>query len=327
MAEPTQVMEETQVGDTQKELEDLAALKDEKIDTEADAKKEEAAPEVAKADGQPPAEAPADGQPPAEAPADGQPPAEAPAAPELTGGEKSLESAAQNLQRQLAFLEEAEVEADMVKCKRCHMDLDLAEAVIRGPKELWCRECNSLYSMLRRHQTWPPPNFACLSEDAQASFWQKCKKEKEESMKSQFSYARVRDVLINQLVEEQRKERMTEVGGTFLPLSVYAARGYNVDAGFEERNPRRWSPGLNEWVYLLAEVSISEKEIHATVEKQILEAERAIKKRKAPVMTAEQSEVTEKASNVTSSTMVMDLLSEDEDEEGQKEGQTIYHGT
>ena len=37
MAEPTQVMEETQVGDTQKELEDLAALKDEKIDTEADA--------------------------------------------------------------------------------------------------------------------------------------------------------------------------------------------------------------------------------------------------------------------------------------------------
>lgn len=115
--------------------------------------------------------------------------------------------------------------------------------------------------------------------------------------------------VITQLVEEPS----TEVGGTFLPKSVYEARGYVIDAGFEERNPRRWSPGLNSWTYLLAEVSISEKEIHATVEKQIVEAERAVKKRKCEALTAEQSETAEKASNKTSTTMIMDLLSDDEE--------------
>lgn len=121
----------------------------------------------------------------------GSPPAEAEAAPADKVEEQQEKNGPEmdGLQRQLAFLQEDDSEVETAKCKRCHMDLDLAEAIIRGPKELWCKECNSLYSMLRRHQSWPPPNFASLSEDAQAAFWQKCKKEKEESKKSQFSYA------------------------------------------------------------------------------------------------------------------------------------------
>ena len=115
-------------------------------------------------------------------------------------------------------------------------------------------------------------------------FFQKCKKQKQESEKGQMSYSRVRDILVNTLVEEQRRERTTEVGGTFLPKSVYVQRGYVVDQDFEKRNPRRWSDGLNDWVYLLAEVSINEKEVHASVERQVVEAERNVKKRKAQAL-------------------------------------------
>lgn len=48
-----------------------------------------------------------------------------------------------------------------------------------------------------------------------------------------------------------------------MPLSVYKARGYEVDEGFTTRNPCEWSPGLAQWTYLLVESSVSEQEIRA----------------------------------------------------------------
>jgi hypothetical protein len=78
------------------------------------------------------------------------------------------------LVRQEAFLEEAEEEEQLLeasmKCKKCGLEVALTESVIRGPTELWRRECNSSYTMLRRHQQWPPACFASLSEEAQQTF-------------------------------------------------------------------------------------------------------------------------------------------------------------
>ena len=222
----------------------------------------------------------------------------------------------EQLVRQDAFLQEAEEEEQLLeasmKCKKCGLEVALTESVIRGPTELWCRECNSLYTMLRRHQQWPPACFATLSEEAQQNFFARCKQEKQDAKKTMFSYKTVRDTLVTQICEETRKVRTVGVSGTYLPLSVYRARGYEVDQGFTTRNPSEWSPGLNQWTYLLVESSVSEQEIRATTEKQVVEAERAVRKRKAPEMVADEEE--EKNSTATgAATVVLDLVSESDE--------------
>ena len=103
-----------------------------------------------------------------------------------------------------------------------------------------------------------PACFATLSEEAQQNFFARCKQEKQDAKKTMFSYKTVRDTLVTQICEETRKVRIVGVSGTYLPLSVYRARGYEVDQGFTTRNPSEWSPGLNQWTYLLVESSVSE---------------------------------------------------------------------
>ena len=86
------------------------------------------------------------------------------------------------------------------------------------------------------------------------------------------------------MAKEQVKQRRLEVGGTYLPLSVYAAKGYTIDADFESRNARQWSDGLQCWTYLLNEVSAPKSDIQSSVERSVMEAERNVRKRKAAVM-------------------------------------------
>ena len=210
--------------------------------------------------------------------------------------------------RQNAFLEE-DSDDQMMECKKCGLPLSLAEGVIRGPTQVWCKQCHALDTLLRRHQAWPPALFSRLSDGEQQEFWRKCKKDHDAN--GRFSYQRVRDVLCTSLMSEVRREKMVGVGGTYLPLSVYRARGYEIDAGFEERNPCKWSDGLGQYTYLLAEVSICEKEIHATVEREVAEAERAVKKRKTKKEPAEAPAV-EDAKPEESETV--DLLTESEGE-------------
>ena len=93
----------------------------------------------------------------------------------------------QGLVRQNAFLEEQEasdeVDSQVVICKKCHLEQDINTVVIRGPREMWCRACNNLYTLLRRNLAWPPAQFATMSEEQQAQFWAQCQKDREESMK------------------------------------------------------------------------------------------------------------------------------------------------
>ena len=217
--------------------------------------------------------------------------------------------------RQDAFLEEDHdqmLEAEMMKCKKCGLEVELTDSVIRGPTELWCKECNSLYTMLRRHQAWPPSCFSSLSDEAQQSFFARCKQEKEEAKKTMFSYKTVRDTLVTNICEATKKVKSVGVGGTYLPLSVYRQRGYEIDQGFTQRNPSQWSPGLNAYTYLLVESSISEKEIRESTEMQVLQAERSVRKRKAADMVRDEED--DKKSTCTAGTVVLDLVTESEAE-------------
>lgn len=222
-----------------------------------------------------------------------------------------------SLVRSDAFLEEDETDLieQSIACKKCGQFLELEDSVVRGPRELWCKECHAIYTMLRRHQKWPPSSFSSLSEVQQQQFFVACQKQKEESKKSMFSYKSIRDTLISSLAEEKINQKKVETGGTYLPVSVYEARGYKCDEGFKARNPKMWSYGLNEWTFLLAETSVNEAEIKNTIERQIVEAERQVRKRKAvEVEPHEEIANAEKRSTVTDKTEVLDLISDSEDE-------------
>lgn len=226
------------------------------------------------------------------------------------------EGACGSLVRRDAFLEEDETDLleQTIVCKKCGMPLQLEESVVRGPRELWCKECNSIYTMLRRHQKWPPSSFSALSEQQQQQFFATCRQQKLDSKKSMFSYKSIRDTLISSLSEEKINQKKVETGGTYLPISVYKTKGYICDDGFKSRNPKMWSDGLQDWVYLLAETSINEAEIKNSIERQIVEAERQIRKRKASDVVPQAIEDEDNKSTVTQKTEVCDLLTESEDE-------------
>ena len=229
------------------------------------------------------------------------------------------------LVRSNAFLEESTLvdEEPVLTCKKCKLELALEDAVVRGPREMWCKECNCLYTMLRRHQSWPPPAFAELSLEQQCAFFANCRKEKEVSKAGNFSYKTVRNQLLSTLKEETIRQRKVQVGGTYLPLSVYAKRGYEVDAGFVDRNPRMWSPGLGDYVYLLAETSVDEAEIHNSVEAKILQAERNVKKRKAVALTDDEEKKSVAATSMAVDDMDLDTESGSEDQEEAEEGKKL----
>ena len=198
------------------------------------------------------------------------------------------------------------------KCKKCQQPILPQEAVVKAAKVLWCKECNTLYSMVKRHQAWPPPCFQGLTTDQQAAFWAKCKEEKGENG---FSYQKIRDLLIRTTTESKMVQRRLDVGGTYYPLSVYKQRGYDIKPGFEERNPRLWSDGLQEYVYMLAETSVHESEVRQTVEAEVACAERMVKKRKKAVEDTKgekEGEKNEKAASSSSNPVVLDLLTDSE---------------
>ena len=197
-------------------------------------------------------------------------------------------------------------------CKKCLQPVSPSEAVVKAPKVLWCRECNSIYTMLRRHQQWPPACFNGLSAEDQAEFWSRCKKEKEDG--SSFNYKRVRDALVRTTTESRSKEKRLDVGGTYLPLSVYQQKGYNIDDGFCTRNAKQWSDGLQEWTYLLCETSVNDAEITKNIESEVAEAERQVKKRKMKEDKVEETGKEENASGSATATtsMVLDLVTDSE---------------
>lgn len=220
--------------------------------------------------------------------------------------------------RETEELLEAEMDQAMADCKKCGVSTPLVDMVVRSCSEVWCKSCNSLYTMLQRHMKWPPQEFQALDESKQKAFFHQCSLDKKESEKSCFLYQRVKDCLTKALVEETIRQRRVSVGGKYLPKSVYEAQGYKLKPDFETRNPRLWSEGLQEWTYCLHEVSIDESDIRNTIERSVLECEKQVRKRKAPEVPAVEDD--DAKSCKSSAPIVLDLLSEDESAEAGQTG-------
>ena len=106
-------------------------------------------------------------------------------------------------------------------CAQCALPVR-AEVVaqIRSGNTLKCNSCNSKNVILHRmFGQWPIDGSKELDETERQTFWRESVPKKEHLFKN------MTDVLTKKIVEAQQKSK----GGAYLPLTVYAMQGFNVD--------------------------------------------------------------------------------------------------
>ena len=107
-------------------------------------------------------------------------------------------------------------------CRRCNGRI--ADVLARGvritrksPPTFQCGTCGSkTVTLIRLFGTWPVPEFEAISEAEQKHFWSSCK-----------SAVELKKAVVDICVKARVELHSKGIGGTFLPLSVYAVQGYD----------------------------------------------------------------------------------------------------
>ena len=105
------------------------------------------------------------------------------------------------------------VEKEKFICSKCKYLCERAP----NKRENCCDKCNAKRAALSRHfGSWPIPQFDLFSQQQQTNFWR-------------IPSSKLKDLefsLVQQATEISIKENSTSKEGEYLPLSVYAARGF-----------------------------------------------------------------------------------------------------
>ena len=110
-----------------------------------------------------------------------------------------------------------------VWCMHCGDACDALKCRLRSKtKELWrCQRCSSKITMLHRgFGCWPPPEFAGLNDNEQHAFYKSVK---------DIGYKEMIIKANSVITKHQSHEQFFERGGEFLPLSVWASKGYDPE--------------------------------------------------------------------------------------------------
>jgi hypothetical protein len=115
--------------------------------------------------------------------------------------------------------------SQQASCTKCGYHVDPFEKGVRlltkSPPSYRCNKCCTKYvQLVRMFGTWPIPEFKELNEQTQLDFF----KNSESSVKN--LRRSVEQLLVQQLIE---RRTMSEQG-PYLPLTVWAAKGYDVEA-------------------------------------------------------------------------------------------------
>ena len=140
------------------------------------------------------------------------------------------------------------VQVEKRPCPKCGNELEPNQKFICGP-------CNSKRATLSKmFGKWPIPIFGELSPEVQQEFWAGPQRTKDALTKMlEIHISRTR------IEVEARK-----VVGQFLPISVWAVRGFNT-TNIEKNCERKWDDALEEWTYCLNIIEVVEEKIKKEV--------------------------------------------------------------
>ena len=114
-------------------------------------------------------------------------------------------------------------------CSKCGKEVDPMRAQVKSKQcefdacKWICRECNCVVTNFSKNMTWPPVQFASMTEAEQRKFF--CDSHETRVGNSRFNYSRLRACLCHTLTKQIVKTREAAVQGSFMPLSWYAAKG------------------------------------------------------------------------------------------------------
>ena len=104
-------------------------------------------------------------------------------------------------------------------CTKCKLQKEIGNAV--GGPSFICKQCNTKRSTLSQmFGHWPVDLFAALPAEQQTEFWRsQCK-----------GKVQVQNALVKEVTDSRVEETRKSTSGQYLPLSVYATMGYDIDA-------------------------------------------------------------------------------------------------
>jgi len=108
-------------------------------------------------------------------------------------------------------------------CFKCNYECDPFRAQLKGksPPKYVCNGCNTRQTMLSKTLSGWPSEFRELSEEEQIAFWR--------SAATARTSDQLQAKLVDCLVQKRVDRQLAKVAGSYLPLSVYRAQGFDAD--------------------------------------------------------------------------------------------------
>lgn len=163
-------------------------------------------------------------------------------------------------------------------CSKCMCETDPSRAQIKSVSKgtRWiCNICNSRTTMLSRtFGRWPVPEFSELTQEDQVSFWQELRNQ------GLVTRDQAKHSLANRVARQRTDKAEANVGGEYLPLSVWAQRGFDVARIVEYSTPQNAMehPVLGS-CYRVAITSLNRSVADVQVRTQVLQAWNSISPR------------------------------------------------
>ena len=154
------------------------------------------------------------------------------------------------------------------RCAKCTNPMRAFKGQLKSKTSriMICDARNRATTMLSRHITWPPQEWASLSPAMIQQFW---KNAGTIQQGTRLNWKRLKTILITSLSQAIHSEKKSKVEeqGEFQPLSWYARKGYEISAIRDNTAlcNQQYHPVLKETTYRLPILSISYADVHAEI--------------------------------------------------------------
>ena len=175
---------------------------------------------------------------------------------------------------------ETQVASAGLQCCLCQETFEDGSAGRKHGQQFTCKSCLAMDKMIRRQ-------VGCLSDmteepltlEQKREFFKKARSET--ASNGRITWRTVKSCLETELLAIRRMEHETLLGGAFLPLGAWEKKGYDPKK-VKEGCQSRWDEQLQEDVYKVKVLAEHDRDLRATVQKELLKKEQevALKKKK-----------------------------------------------